>query len=61
MTQFLTAIGIVLVLEGCAYILIPSTMKRLMGNILGQDDRGLRMIGFACAVVGLFIVWLVRL
>lgn len=56
---FLTAIGIVLVIEGTPYATFPSGMKKMMRQILTFPDSGLRIMGFGMISLGFLIVYLV--
>ncbi len=56
----LTAVGLVFVIEGVIYTLFPDGMKRMMLAALSMSTNRLRLMGLAMAVVGFFIVWLVR-
>ena len=56
----LTAIGLVLVIEGVVYSLFPNGMKRMMMAALTLPSSRLRSVGLPLALVGFAIVWLVR-
>jgi len=60
MTDFLTAAALILVLEGAAYALFPSVIKRMMASAIGQSDGALRSAGLIAAGVGVVLVWLIR-
>ena len=60
MTDLLTAIGLAIAIEGIVYALFPDAMKSFMENILAQPSSNLRKAGVVAAVVGVFLVWLVR-
>ena len=60
MDDFLTAIGLVLVIEGALYALFPEGMQRMMAQALEMSPSFLRKSGLAVAVVGFFVVWLMR-
>ncbi len=60
MTDFLTALGLVLVIEGAIYALFPDGMKRMMAVALALPAARLRAMGLAAAAIGILIVWLVR-
>lgn len=60
MSDFLTALGLAIVIEGVCYALFPDAMKRMMMTVLSQPASALRAAGVAAAVVGLGIVWLIR-
>ena len=56
----LTAIGLVLVIEGVVYSLFPNGMKRMMMVALTLPSSRLRSVGLTMALVGFAIVWLGR-
>ena len=60
MADFLIAIGLVLVIEGLILAAGPAHAKRVITAILETPDGTLRAMGLGTAVVGLFLVWLVR-
>ncbi len=60
MADLLSALGLVLVLEGAAYALFPAQMQRMMERVMHLSTNLLRNFGLAAALVGLVLVWLVR-
>jgi uncharacterized protein YjeT (DUF2065 family) len=60
MSDFLAAIGLVLVIEGLIFAALPSSAKRAMISVIETPEGQLRVIGIGSAIVGLIIVWLVR-
>ena len=60
MTDFLAALGLVLVLEGLVFAAFPEAAKRAVVLMAETPDRGLRLVGLLSAVLGLAILWLVR-
>lgn len=60
MEDFLSAIGLVLVLEGVLYALFPEGMQRMMAAALEMSPSMLRTGGLFAAAAGLVVVWLVR-
>ncbi len=60
MTDFLVAIGLVLVIEGGLYALFPNGMKRMMEALQDVPTEFLRPVGLIAAIVGLGLVWLIR-
>lgn len=60
MIDFLTAVGLVLVLEGVLYALFPAGMQRMMEQALQLSPDMLRKGGLIAAFVGFAIVWMVR-
>jgi uncharacterized protein YjeT (DUF2065 family) len=60
MTDLLTALALVLVLEGALWALSPEGMKRAAAVALGMENQQLRVGGLIAAAVGVFLVWLMR-
>jgi len=59
-SDLVTAVGLVLVMEGLVLALMPEVLKRLIAEILTQPAHRLRLGGLFSAIVGVLIVWLVR-
>jgi uncharacterized protein YjeT (DUF2065 family) len=60
MSEFIVAIGLVLVIEGLVFAAFPAAAKRLAASALESPDLSLRVAGIASAVIGLVLIWLVR-
>jgi uncharacterized protein len=60
MSDFLAALGLVFVIEGLVFAAFPEAAKRAMNSVLETPDLTLRLIGIGSAIVGVFVVWLVR-
>lgn len=60
MSDFVAAIGLVLVVEGLVYGGFPGLAKRLATEVLGMPEQALRVAGLASIAVGVGIVWMVR-
>ena len=58
--DLVTALGLVLVIEGVVLALMPDLLKRLVAEILAQPARTLRVGGLVSAAIGLAVVWFVR-
>ncbi len=58
MTLFLTALGLMLVIEGFFYGGIPSFAKRMAAMLLATPDDILRKAGISAALLGLALIWL---
>jgi uncharacterized protein YjeT (DUF2065 family) len=58
--EFLTALALVLVLEGVAYALFPGHLKRLMASVQDQPEGGLRIAGLVAVAIGVACVWMIR-
>ena len=60
MTDFLAALGLVLVIEGVLYALFPAGMRRMVADLLARPAETLRVGGLLAAALGLTLVWLAR-
>ena len=60
MDDLVTALGLVLVIEGALYALFPERMQRMMAQALELPPAFLRRAGVVAAVVGFAVVWLIR-
>jgi uncharacterized protein YjeT (DUF2065 family) len=59
-SDFLTALGLLLVFEGVLYGGFPAAAKRFAAEVSGQNESLLRGVGFAAMLIGLGLVWLAR-
>lgn len=60
MSDFLAALGLVLVIEGLVYGGFPDVAKRLVVEVLGTPEQVLRIGGLASIAAGVGVVWMVR-
>jgi uncharacterized protein YjeT (DUF2065 family) len=60
MSDFLTAIGLVLVLEGLLYAVVPSFIKRMAIDVTQMPEQTLRTVGTVVLCVGVGVVWIIR-
>lgn len=60
MSDLWVALGLVLALEGALYALAPGAMKQAIRQMLDLPEASLRTGGLIAAIIGVFIVWLVR-
>jgi uncharacterized protein YjeT (DUF2065 family) len=60
MTDFIAALGLVLVIEGIAFAAFPAATKRAMTVMLESSESQLRTAGIAAAILGIIVVWLTR-
>ncbi|ROU00130.1 DUF2065 domain-containing protein [Histidinibacterium lentulum] len=60
MTTALLALGLVLIVEGLAYVLAPSLVENLLAALrsLSLDQR--RLVGLAAMALGVALLWLDR-
>lgn len=60
MKDLLSALGLVLVIEGIPYFLAPDKMRQWVVKVAELPDGALRQTGFLLMMLGLLVVWLVR-
>lgn len=60
MDDFLTALALVLVIEGGLYALFPEGMRRMMAQMQEIPEHRLRGMGLIGALIGVAAVWLLR-
>lgn len=56
----LTALGLVLVIEGLLYALLPRKLRAMMQTLQKLSDDQLRIAGLAAMTVGVLVTWAVR-
>ena len=56
----ITALGLVLIIEGLVYSIFPRQMKAMLKSMLDYSDKTLVWIGLPLALFGLFLIWIVR-
>jgi len=54
------ALALYLVLEGIMPFLAPSRLRRLLLEVAGMDNRGMRIMGLASMLTGLLILHFLR-
>jgi uncharacterized protein YjeT (DUF2065 family) len=60
MNDFLTAIGLLFVVEGVLYAVSPQGMQNMMRQALEISPTALRVGGVVAMCFGVFVVWLIR-
>ena len=60
MQNFLTAIALMLVIEGILPFLNPAGLRRTLLMLAEQDDRSLRIMGLISMVAGVAMLYLVN-
>lgn len=58
MSEFLTALALMLAIEGLSFAAFPGAMKRALKDASEMPERILRLLGFVAAVLGVFLVWI---
>ena len=60
MTEFIIAIGLVLLIEGLLCALFPSKIKNMSKIIEAMSANKLRTIGIIFAIIGFIIIWYIK-
>ena len=60
MRDFLTALALILVIEGIVYAVAPDAMRRLAARAISTPAQMLRIGGLIAACVGVVLVWALR-
>jgi uncharacterized protein len=58
--SLLMALGLVLVIEGLTYALVPRHMQNMMRMLQDRSPEQLRVMGTIVLALGVIVVWLVR-
>lgn len=57
MREFLTALALMLAIEGLSFAAFPGGMKQALRDASEMDEKLLRTIGIISAILGVFLVW----
>ena len=60
MSDLVTALGLVLIIEGLVYAAAPARFKAMMARLDEIPDETLRIGGLIAVALGVAIVWLAR-
>ena len=60
MQDFLTALALVLAIEGALYALFPGAIRNMILRMTDQPEARIRALGLFCAALGVLGVWLIR-
>ena len=58
--DLLMALGLVLVIEGLLYALVPAKLRAMMATMQKLSDDQMRIGGVMAMALGVAVVWLVR-
>jgi uncharacterized protein YjeT (DUF2065 family) len=59
-SDLVTALGLVLVIEGVLLALFPDGLKRMVAELITKPSQSLRFGGVVSAAIGVGVIWLVR-
>ena len=60
MSDLVVGLGLVLVIEGLLWALVPNLAARLLEAAASVPQGSLRIAGWSSVLVGLGLVWLIR-
>ena len=60
LVELISALGLVLAIEGVLYAAFPGFMRRVLASLSVQPEQGLRFAGLISLIAGVLIVWMVR-
>ena len=60
MDDLITALGLVLVIEGLVWALSPKMGRRLLEMAVQTPEKSLQTAGWTAVAIGVGIVWLMR-
>lgn len=60
MTDFLTGLGLAMLIESIPYSLFPAQTRKMMAQVTALPPEALRTMGLILALLGLMTVWFVR-
>lgn len=60
MPDLLMALGLVFVIEGLLYALVPAKLRAMMASMQKLSDDQMRIGGIMAMAIGVAVVWAVR-
>lgn len=60
MSDLLTGLALVLVIEGAVFALFPGRKRTLLTTLLTLPDNVVRLTGLLSVALGVFAVWMIR-
>ncbi len=58
--NLLTALGLMLVLEGLMPLLLPQAWREAFSRLLAFKDGQLRFVGLLSVLAGLLLIWIIN-
>lgn len=59
-TEFLTAVALVLVIEGLFPLISPQAFRDSLRAIIGRNDQTLRIVGLSSMIAGALLISFIR-
>jgi uncharacterized protein YjeT (DUF2065 family) len=59
-SDLLTGLALVLVIEGAVFALFPGRKRNLLTTLLTLPDNVVRLTGLLSVALGVFAVWMIR-
>ncbi len=60
LSEILTALALVLVIEGLLPFASPGRYRQMVAQIVGMSDNNIRTVGLVVIVIGLVLLYIVR-
>jgi uncharacterized protein YjeT (DUF2065 family) len=60
MAELLWVLGLVMVIEGLAYVLAPNLILEMLKTLSHYSTEHRRMVGAIIALIGALILWVIR-
>jgi uncharacterized protein YjeT (DUF2065 family) len=60
MSDLVVGIGLVLVIEGLLWALVPNLATRMLEAVASVSPNALRIAGWSSVLIGLALVWIIR-
>jgi uncharacterized protein YjeT (DUF2065 family) len=60
MLDFIAALGLVFAIEGILFAALPNLAKDALRSAAETPAERMRLIGIVSAILGVFLVWIVR-
>lgn len=60
MQDLLTAVALLLIIEGILPFVSPRTLRRVLFSIVQHNDKALRLTGLGTMLAGVLLLYLVR-
>jgi uncharacterized protein YjeT (DUF2065 family) len=60
MLDFLSAIGLIFILEGLLLFSSPKRLKKILQIITTYPENKIRMIGGVSVLIGIVLLWIIR-